>query len=58
MNAKRAYSTRIFIFRDTLVEDYGHDPDALRKEVARTVRHELAHHLGETRERRIAELGL
>lgn len=48
----------IFIFRDTLLEDYGHDPDALRKEVARTVRHELAHHLGETSERRIAELGL
>src|SRR3954451_3470692 len=37
---------RIIIFRDTLRRDFGHDPDALRDQVTRTVRHELAHHVG------------
>ena len=37
---------RIVIFRDTLRRDFGHDPDLLRDQVARTVRHELAHHVG------------
>ena len=37
---------RIVIFRDTLRRDFGHDPDLLRDEVLRTVRHELAHHVG------------
>jgi predicted Zn-dependent protease with MMP-like domain len=37
---------RIVIFRDTLRRDFGHDPDALRAQVTRTVRHELAHHVG------------
>jgi predicted Zn-dependent protease with MMP-like domain len=37
---------RIVIFRDTLRRDFGHDPDMLREQVTRTVRHELAHHLG------------
>jgi len=37
---------RIVIYRDTLLRDFGHDPDALRDQVVRTVRHELAHHLG------------
>ncbi len=37
---------RIVIFRDTLRRDYGHDPDLLREQVTRTVRHELAHHVG------------
>jgi predicted Zn-dependent protease with MMP-like domain len=37
---------RIVIYRDTLLRDFGHDPDALRQQVVRTVRHELAHHLG------------
>jgi predicted Zn-dependent protease with MMP-like domain len=37
---------RIVIYRDTLLRDFGHDPDALRGQVVRTVRHELAHHLG------------
>jgi predicted Zn-dependent protease with MMP-like domain len=36
----------IVIFRDTLVRDFGHDPDLLKAQVTRTVRHELAHHLG------------
>jgi predicted Zn-dependent protease with MMP-like domain len=37
---------RIVIYRDTLRRDFGHDPDMLRDQVTRTVRHELAHHVG------------
>jgi predicted Zn-dependent protease with MMP-like domain len=37
---------RIVIFRDTLRRDFGHDPVLLRDQVVRTVRHELAHHVG------------
>jgi predicted Zn-dependent protease with MMP-like domain len=37
---------RIVIYRDTLRRDFGADPEELRGEVVRTVRHELAHHLG------------
>lgn len=37
---------RIVIFRDTLRRDFGHDADTLRDQVTRTVRHELAHHVG------------
>src|SRR3989454_1988545 len=37
---------RIVIFRDTLRRDFGHDPQLLRDQVTRTVRHELAHHVG------------
>ena len=37
---------RIVIFRDTLRRDFGHDGALLRQEVTRTVRHELAHHVG------------
>jgi predicted Zn-dependent protease with MMP-like domain len=37
---------RIVIFRDTLRRDFGRDPDLLRDQVVRTVRHELAHHVG------------
>lgn len=37
---------RIVIFRDTLRRDFGHDPEQLRQQVVRTVRHELAHHVG------------
>lgn len=37
---------RIVIFRDTLRRDFGNDPDLLRDQVTRTVRHELAHHVG------------
>ena len=40
------FHDRIVIFRDTLLRDFGHDPDLLRAQVTRTVRHELAHHLG------------
>jgi len=37
---------RILIYRDTLRRDFGHDPELLRDQVVRTVRHELAHHIG------------
>jgi predicted Zn-dependent protease with MMP-like domain len=44
--ARDNFPDRIVIFRDTLVRDFGHDAERLRAEVTRTVRHELAHHLG------------
>jgi predicted Zn-dependent protease with MMP-like domain len=37
---------RIVIFRDTLRRDFGHDATLLADQVTRTVRHELAHHVG------------
>jgi predicted Zn-dependent protease with MMP-like domain len=37
---------RIVVYRDTLVRDFGHDPVLLKAQITRTVRHELAHHLG------------
>ncbi|MGH2896548.1 MAG: metallopeptidase family protein, partial [Solirubrobacteraceae bacterium] len=40
------FPDRIIIFRDTLMRDFGHDPELLKAQVRRTVRHELAHHLG------------
>jgi predicted Zn-dependent protease with MMP-like domain len=48
---------RIVIYRDTLRRDFGHDADLLRDEVTRTVRHELAHHLGAD-ELGVRDLGL
>lgn len=44
--ARDYFHDRIVIFRDTLMRDFGHDPELLRAQVTRTVRHELAHHLG------------
>ncbi|HEY6691607.1 MAG TPA: metallopeptidase family protein [Solirubrobacteraceae bacterium] len=55
--ARDNYPDRIVIFRDTLLRDFGHDPDELRAQVTRTVRHELAHHLGAD-ELGVSELGL
>ena len=40
------FHDRIVIFRDTLMRDFGHDPELLREQVTITVRHELAHHIG------------
>jgi predicted Zn-dependent protease with MMP-like domain len=51
------FHERIVIFRDTLLRDFGHDPEMLREQVRRTVRHELAHHLGWD-ERGVQDLGL
>jgi predicted Zn-dependent protease with MMP-like domain len=44
--ARDIYPDRIVIYQDTLERDFGHDPELLRAQVERTVRHELAHHLG------------
>jgi predicted Zn-dependent protease with MMP-like domain len=55
--ARDIYPDRIVIYQDTLERDFGHDPDLLRAQVERTVRHELAHHLG-WGERGVRDLGL
>jgi len=51
------YEDRIVIYRDTLERDFGHDRRLLAAQVERTLRHELAHHLG-WGERGVGELGL
>ena len=48
---------RIVLYQDTLERDFGFDPDLLRAQVERTLRHELAHHLG-WGERGVRGLGL
>ena len=55
--ARDDYPDRIVLYQDTLERDFGYDPDLLRAQVDRTLRHELAHHLG-WRERGVRELGL
>jgi predicted Zn-dependent protease with MMP-like domain len=55
--ARDTYPDRIVIYQDTLERDFGHDPELLRAQVERTVRHELAHHLG-WGERGVHGLGL
>jgi predicted Zn-dependent protease with MMP-like domain len=55
--ARDTYPDRIVIYRDTLERDFGHDPELLRAQVERTVRHELGHHLGWD-ERGVRGLGL
>ena len=37
---------RIVLYQDTIERDFGHDPHLLEAQVERTLRHELAHHLG------------
>ena len=54
---RRDHGDRIVIFRDTLRRDFGADPDELREQVVRVVRHELAHHVGFD-EMGVGELGL
>lgn len=44
--ARERFEDRIVIYRDTLERDFGHDRELLAKQVERTLRHELAHHLG------------
>jgi predicted Zn-dependent protease with MMP-like domain len=55
--ARDIYPDRIVIYQDTLERDFGNDPELLRAQVERTVRHELAHHLGWD-ERGVRDLGL
>jgi predicted Zn-dependent protease with MMP-like domain len=44
--ARGYYEDRIVLYQDTLERDFGWDPDVLAAQVERTLRHELAHHLG------------
>jgi predicted Zn-dependent protease with MMP-like domain len=55
--ARDDYPDRIVLYQDTLERDFGWDRELLRDQVERTLRHELAHHLG-WRERGVRELGL
>ena len=55
--ARDDYPDRIVLYQDTLERDFGHDPELLRAQVDRTLRHELAHHLG-WHERGVRDLGL
>jgi predicted Zn-dependent protease with MMP-like domain len=55
--ARDDYPDRIVVYQDTLERDFGHDPELLRAQVERTLRHELAHHLG-WHERGVRDLGL
>ena len=55
--ARGNYEDRIVLYQDTLERDFGGDIDLLRAQVVRTLRHELAHHLG-WGERGVRGLGL
>lgn len=55
--ARDRYEDRIVIYRDTLERDFGHDRRLLARQVERTLRYELAHHLG-WNERGVGGLGL
>ena len=55
--ARDNYPDRIVLYQDTLVRDFGWDTELLRTQVERTLRHELAHHLG-WHEPGVHELGL
>ncbi len=55
--ARDDYPDRIVLYQDTLERDFGHDRDLLRAQVERTLRHELAHHLG-WHEQGVRDLGL
>jgi len=55
--ARDNHHDRIVLYQDTLERDFGWDRDVLAAQVERTLRHELAHHLG-WRERGVRGLGL
>ena len=55
--ARDDYPDRIVVYQDTLERDFGHDRNLLRAQVERTLRHELAHHLG-WHEDGVRDLGL
>jgi predicted Zn-dependent protease with MMP-like domain len=55
--ARDDYPDRIVLYQDTLERDFGYDSDLLRAQVERTLRHELAHHLG-WHEEGVRDLGL
>jgi predicted Zn-dependent protease with MMP-like domain len=43
---RQGFEDKIVIYRDTLERDFGHDRALLAGQVERTLRHELAHHIG------------
>jgi predicted Zn-dependent protease with MMP-like domain len=55
--ARDNFEARIILYRDTLERDFGHDPELREAQIERTLRHELAHHLGWA-ERGVRDLGL
>jgi predicted Zn-dependent protease with MMP-like domain len=55
--SRENYEDRIVLYQDTLERDFGYDSDLLRAQVERTLRHELAHHLG-WNEPGVRDLGL
>jgi predicted Zn-dependent protease with MMP-like domain len=55
--ARDNFEDRIVLYQDTLERDFGYDSELLRAQVVRTLRHELAHHLG-WGEQGVRELGL
>ena len=55
--ARDNYPDRIVLYQDTLERDFGYDPELLRAQVERTLRHEVAHHLG-WNEPGVRDLGL
>jgi predicted Zn-dependent protease with MMP-like domain len=55
--ARGYYEDRIVLYQDTLERDFGYDPELLRAQVERVLRHELAHHLG-WNEAGVRDLGL
>lgn len=44
--ARDDFRDHIVIYQDTLERDFGHDHELLCAQIERTVRHEVAHHLG------------
>ena len=44
--ARDDFRDHIVIYQDTLERDFGWNRDLLRAQIVRTVRHEVAHHLG------------
>jgi len=55
--SRENFEDRIVLYQDTLERDFGWDPELLRAQVERTLRHELAHHLG-WNEPGVRDLGL
>jgi predicted Zn-dependent protease with MMP-like domain len=44
--ASERHESRIVVYQDTLERDFGWDRELLARQVERTLRHEIAHHLG------------
>ena len=55
--ARDNFRDHIVIYEDTLQRDFGYDHNLLRAQIVRTVRHEVAHHLGWD-EQGVRDLGL